>query len=711
MELDAEDEVVTAAHVLPFSALVGQHHLKLALEMLAVNPRLGGVLIRGEKGTAKSTAARGLAELLPAVDVVVGCCYGCSICRPATWCADCKQRQDLQTATRRPSFVTLPLGITEDQLLGTMDLEHALTQGQRRFSPGLLAQVNQGVLYVDEVNLLDDHIVDLLLDVAAMGVNIVAREGVSISHPAELMLVGTMNPEEGELRPQLLDRFGLCAEVRGLDDPQARAEVVMRRLAFEADPEAFCARYEAEQKAVGERIVSARAMLAQIQPERRWCLAAAELSLELGADGHRADVLLVKAAATLAALAGRSAICAEDLQRAATVVLPHRIRQGALEPRPTEVHQETERLNARIKQVVERVAESSEEKAKKKKALSAEQQIDRSAIHRPCQADDGEAAAVKPQKAPSNDSGLFAAGLWGQGDDLVEPDTAVEPDDERLPVRSSPARTGRRRRSRRLPSATPFRGRHVGAVAATQRQGHLRDVAWEATMRRVAPLQPRRAAGSTLAINIRRAELLEKRRVTPPEELLLFVVDTSGSMGGKLTRLAKQMATELLRDAYLTRACVSMIAFRELAAELLMGSTRKVGRVHQTLDALPCGGTTPLASGLALAYRTLRQQHRHSGHPQATMILLSDGRANVGSRPGYEGVLAEVEQQATKIASLSDVGVILIDTTEDGKNDQAARRLEDWLGARRIALAPMSRRGRDPIRVLRAAVSAPQRAH
>lgn len=311
--------------VLPFTALVGQERLKLALQMLAVDPGLGGVLIRGEKGTAKSTAARALADLLPAVRVNAGCHYGCPADRPSVWCDECRERNQHETTLRQAGFETLPLGVTEDQLLGTLDLEHALSRGEQRFRPGILARVNQGVLYVDEVNLLDDHIVDLLLDVAAMGVNRVAREGIRVSHPAELMLVGTMNPEEGELRPQLLDRFGLCVEVTALTDPEERAEVVMRRLAFDAGPDAFRAQWQDEQAAITRRIAEARSLVRDVTVERAFCLAAAELSLELGVDGQRADVLLVKSAVTLAALDGRAELRLDDLERAAAVVLPHRL--------------------------------------------------------------------------------------------------------------------------------------------------------------------------------------------------------------------------------------------------------------------------------------------------------------------------------------------------------------------------------------------------
>ncbi|MFH2008575.1 MAG: ATP-binding protein [bacterium] len=310
--------------LLPFPALVGQERLKRALLMLAVNPRLGGLLVRGAKGTAKSTAARGLAALLPPLSVHDGCPFGCPAGRPDVWCDECRQRKDHSSIEVTPPFRTLPLGVTEDQVLGTFDLEHALQHGERRYEPGLLARVNQGVLYVDEVNLLDDTIVDLLLDAAASGVSTVAREGISLTHPAEFLLVGTMNPEEGALRPQLLDRFGLCADITTLRDPEQRTQIVERRLAFDADPVAFRQDWLDAEKQLTTDILRARERLARIRPERRWITRAAELSLSLEAVGHRADILMIKAAATLAALAGRETLAEEDLAAAASVVYPHR---------------------------------------------------------------------------------------------------------------------------------------------------------------------------------------------------------------------------------------------------------------------------------------------------------------------------------------------------------------------------------------------------
>ena len=316
------------------SSVVGADHARVGLLALAANPTLGGLLVRGDKGTGKSTLARSLARLLPAVRVNEGCPFGCPSDLPDLWCDGCREAPPRPTTGPAP-FVTLPLGATEDQVVGSIDLEHALREGERRFEGGLLARANGGVLYVDEVNLLDDHLVDLLLDVAASKVNVVAREGVTLDHPADLLLVGTMNPEEGELRPQLLDRFGLCADVGGVEVPEERAEIVSRVLAFEADPATFAERWADEERALGERIQRARDLLPRMKVDGDLCLAAARLSVELEVDGHRADILLVKTAMTVAALDGRPSVGAADFEEAATLVYPHRVkRRPFAEERP-----------------------------------------------------------------------------------------------------------------------------------------------------------------------------------------------------------------------------------------------------------------------------------------------------------------------------------------------------------------------------------------
>ncbi|HZB97564.1 MAG TPA: ATP-binding protein [Candidatus Sulfotelmatobacter sp.] len=316
--------------VLPFTAIVGQEQMKQALVLNAINPAIGGVLIRGEKGTAKSTAVRALARLLPEYDVVAGCAFGCPPDGADGRCQDCSARaaagEPLPHARRQMRVVELPINASEDRVVGAIDIEAAIKEGKRRFEPGVLAEANRNILYVDEVNLLDDHLVDVLLDAAAMGQNTVEREGISVSHPARFILVGTMNPEEGELRPQLLDRFGLCVDVEGVHDIARRVEIVERREAFEEDPEAFYAEFEEAERAEAERISHAIAVLGDVAVGRDILVAIATIGIELEVDGHRADLVTRKAAQALAAYENRSAVEISDVERVAPAVLAHRVK-------------------------------------------------------------------------------------------------------------------------------------------------------------------------------------------------------------------------------------------------------------------------------------------------------------------------------------------------------------------------------------------------
>jgi magnesium chelatase subunit I len=318
-------------YTFPFTAIVGQEAMKQALILNAVNPKLSGVLIRGEKGTAKSTAVRALAELLPEIEVVADCPFSCGPDDVTAMCERCRERlatgEALPRRRRRMRVVDLPVSATEDRVVGTLDIEHAIKKGEKRFEPGVLAEANRGILYVDEVNLLDDHVVDVLLDAAAMGVNTVEREGVSFTHPAQFILVGTMNPEEGELRPQLLDRFGLCVNITGVTDPAERVEIVKRRAAFEEDPAGFTAVWEEEQQRLREKIVAARRVLPQVKITDEMLLLIARTAIEMGVDGHRADLIMMKAAKTNAALGGRPEVTETDIKETANFALLHRMRR------------------------------------------------------------------------------------------------------------------------------------------------------------------------------------------------------------------------------------------------------------------------------------------------------------------------------------------------------------------------------------------------
>ena len=315
----------------PFSAIVGQEKMKHALILNAINPKIGGVLIRGEKGTAKSTAVRSLAALLPPIHVVPQCRFGCDPHDPKSMCRGCldqlKKGEELGMEARETRVVELPVGATEDRVVGTLDMEHAIKKGEKRFEAGLLAHAHRGILYVDEVNLLDDHIVDLLLDSAAMGVNTVEREGVSYSHPAAFILVGTMNPEEGELRPQLLDRFGLCVQIEGISDPDERVRVVKRWAAFEQDPTSFGKEWATAEEELRRSIIRAKELLDRVTVPDEMLYLIARIAIDMHVDGHRADIVMAKTARTLAAFHGRTKVLEEDVRSAADLSLQHRMRK------------------------------------------------------------------------------------------------------------------------------------------------------------------------------------------------------------------------------------------------------------------------------------------------------------------------------------------------------------------------------------------------
>lgn len=315
--------------IFPFTAIVGQDKMKKALILNAVSPRIGGVLIRGERGTAKSTASRALAALLPEIEVIADCRFSCDPARPDSWCDDCRSRHTNgrpDTTTRRTPFVDLPVSATEDRVVGTLDIEQAIQKGEKHFEPGVLASANRGLLYVDEVNLLDDHVVDLLLDSAAMGINIVEREGISFSHPAKFILVGTMNPEEGDLRPQLLDRFAFCVNIVGLKEADQRVRVMQHRLSFEIDPDAFHEEWGQSEEALSQQISQARDRVNQVRYTRRDLASIAGLTVAMNVDGHRADLVILRGAQAHAAFHGRHQITDDDILQAAELALPHRIK-------------------------------------------------------------------------------------------------------------------------------------------------------------------------------------------------------------------------------------------------------------------------------------------------------------------------------------------------------------------------------------------------
>ena len=359
--------------IFPFTAIVGQERMRRALILNAVDTRIGGVLIRGERGTAKSTAARALAALLPKVKVVDDCRFGCDPDKPATWCTECKERFEgttkIPSYVRTTSFVNLPVSATEDRVVGTLDIEQAIQKGERHFEPGVLASANRGLLYIDEVNLLDDHVVDVLLDSAAMGVNMVEREGISFSHPARFILVGTMNPEEGELRPQLLDRFALSVDIVGIRNARERVLIMERNLGFEQDAEKFRNTFMPKEEELSHQIERGRELVGQVTHTSRDLLSIAALTASLNVDGHRADLVILKAARAQAAFEGRTKINDHDIALAAELALPHRIKRTPFQ----QAEMTTEQLQERIEQLAGQSVPSEAEQESESQQAQAEE--------------------------------------------------------------------------------------------------------------------------------------------------------------------------------------------------------------------------------------------------------------------------------------------------------------------------------------------------
>jgi magnesium chelatase subunit D len=623
----------------PFTAIVGLERMKSALVLNAIYPAIGGVLISGERGTAKSTAVRALAALLPEIAVVADCPYSCDPKSPDEACLTCRERrargEALPKTTRRVRMVELPVGATEDRMLGTIDVEAALQDGTYRFEPGLLAAAHRGILYVDEVNLLPDHLVDALLDVAASGVNVVEREGISFAHPARFILVGTMNPEEGELRPQLLDRFGITAEVLTLRDPELRYEVVRRRLAFERDPGGFRRDWERREQEEAERIRDAALSLPRVQLNEGLARSIADICASAGVDGLRGDLVIHKAATALAAYAGRLQVSEDDVQEAVALALSHRRRRRPFEPP----------VNSppRFPSPQPGNAEPPPPERPQRPPSQGAPQASNPNIQDP---------HTTPPLQPSPLRGEGQGGGETSSDDGPEWHFAPSGDGmlPQIALRSQPrsSHTG----TRRAGPNEGNRGSRIGTRPADPRiEGSL---ALDATIRAAARFQPQRrqarsaqqrcsdeksgktamgATGSAVQfpLFIRRQDWMLKLRRTPTQHLYILVVDSSGSMAA-YQRMAqvKGVLLGLLREVYRHRDGVAVIAFRGSQSELLLAPTRSAEAAQTFLEALPTGGRTPLAHALLRVEALLTNERRRQSPWMPILILVTDGRPNRG---------------------------------------------------------------------------------
>jgi magnesium chelatase subunit D len=684
----------------PFTAVVGMDDLQLALILAAVSPAIGGVLIRGEKGTAKSTAVRALTEILPAVDVVPNCRFSCDPANPDPTCPDgphttgtpgadvapdgssavphgaiaaaaislaatgegaplghlpgsiASGSSSPASVSRPARLVELPVGATEDRVLGSLHLERALAEGVTAYEPGLLAAAHRGLLYVDEVNLLHDHLVDVLLDAAAMGRATVERDGVSITHPARFVLVGTMNPEEGELRPQLLDRFGLTVDVVASRDPAVRVEVMRARLTYEADPAAFVSRYAGAQRELAERIVKAQSLLSEVILTDSALRQIAEICAAFDVDGMRADLVTARTAVAHAAWSGRTVVEVEDVRAAAKLALPHRTRRNPFDAPGLD--------EDRLDQVINESTPPEEPDddpdggpdggsdngpdSQPPAADDSSGPDDSSAPDDPAQRPDGadrpdsaefdNADQIPPTGKPADpESALSGAAPTG---DVAASSTPYKA--RLLSIQS--AGTGvAGRRSRAITEV----GRVVGDRARVGRESgrpHLL-----ATLRAAAPHQHARGrSGPGLAV--RASDVRLGVREGREGNLVMFCVDASGSMGTK-RRMGevKTAIVSLLLDAYQRRDKVGLVTFARADATVALPPTGSVETAVRRLESLPTGGRTPLAEGLLQTAEVLRIAAIRDPRRRPLLVLVTDGRATHG-----ENAFARAQQAAGWIA-------------------------------------------------------------
>ena len=665
----------------PFTAVVGMDDMRLALVLNAVSPSIGGVLVRGEKGTAKSTAVRALASVLPPVAVVPGCRFSCDPDAPDEQCPDGPHPHDGPVSVRPARLVELPVGSSEDRLAGSLDIERALTEGVKSFEPGLLAAAHRGVLYVDEVNLLHDHLVDLLLDAAALGTSYVEREGVSVRHAARFLLVGTMNPEEGELRPQLLDRFGLTVEVSAPREPALRVEVVRRRLAFDADPAAFASRFAADEDVLAASIAAARSLLPEVVLTDDALHQIASVCAAFGADGLRADIVSARAAAAHAAWHGRTEVTADDVRVAARLALPHRRRRNPFDAPGLDEQQLDDALSAAGESAPDADPDPDDDPG------------------RGSGAPDG--AAADAADAPVD----RGADLVDRGADSV--DRGAEPaHDPSAPApaqrTAAPSRTFRIRRlevpglgggaAGRRSRAETDHGQVIGAVRPS---GPLHGVHLIATLGAAAPHQVARGRADRPGLILHRDDLREARREGREGNLVLFVVDASGSMAARQRMSAvKGAVLSLLLDAYQRRDKVGLIAFRGSGAELLLPPTSSVEAAASRLTVLPTGGRTPLVAGLLRARETLSIERLRDPRRRPLLIVVTDGRHTAGGDP----------ERAANLLARESVTTVVIDCEAGPVRLGLAPRLAASLGGACLRLEELAAGAiTDTVRMLKGA--------
>ncbi len=651
----------------PFSAIVEQKALKTALLLNAVDPSIGGVLIRGHKGTGKSTAARALAQLLPFIEVLKDSPFNSDPRDSISLSGLTGGIQKPEQAILRPMpFVELPLNATEDRLVGSLHIEKALQAGERRFEPGLLAAANRGILYVDEVNLLADHLVDMLLDSAASGTNVIEREGISFAHPARFILIGTMNPEEGELRPQFLDRFGLCVAVESVVDLDSRKAIVQRHLAFESNPESFFSEWEHADKTISGQIVYAREHLNEVGMPDDLVTTIVRLTRELQLQGHRADITILKAARAHAALMEKMQIDKLDILEAAPLAIQHRMKPSAFDS--------ADALRRKIYGALHNVLgldQSGKENFRESEEISLENMAEDIQVP-------GSAAAG---------SVLFSFLGKKQAETVLEPDRKIAAAGIDVEDLLAKGRQGKARSKRAVVGPT---GRYLRAEPVKPGDRGY-SIAVDATLRQAALRSSREGVGREESVAVKQEDLRKKRLAKPYRSLIVFVVDSSGSMGSGAQapiKAAKGAALAILQKAHQSRSEVAMVAFSGQSATLVLPPTSSVAVAESALEHLPAGGATPFADSLSQAWQLIRSERLKNPDVRPILVIISDGEANVPISAGAEP-LEELGSLAEKI-SRDRIAAVFIDAAPQQKDESEMQRLAARMQASYIRMIDLS---------------------
>jgi magnesium chelatase subunit D len=647
----------------PFTAIVGQGKLKKALLLCAINPGIGGLLIQGDKGTAKSTAARALAEVVPPMIKVVHCQFNCAEEQPLDICESCQQSERILQQVQVP-FINLPIGATEERVIGSLDLEGILAEKKKKFQPGLLAAVHQGILYIDEVNLLPDHLVDVLLDVAAMGENIIEREGLSLSHPSRFTLIGTMNPEEGQLRPQFLDRFGLMVTVGAPTEVKERTEVVRRRIAFENDPVSFVQQWEASQANLQQQLLRAKQLLPAVHLQDELLTMISELTTELGVKSLRADIVIYKTAVTLAALDQRTEVTAADVREAAELALAHRSRRSHTQ------------------------APSTPQKPAPNDPSPDQSSADSASGDKP--ASPGKDPSGASSSSTDQESSEKSSPSQRSEKSDINSDNGEAPVDEQIfgaaaPIILPPVQ-GLNNRSeqpgKRTAGPDPKRGTYIRPVPLQNGSA----IAVDATVLHALQRNPGE-------LEITRADLQQKERKGKKSNLILFVVDASGSMAaGKRMEAVKGTVLQLLTDAYQKRDTVGVIAFRGIAAQVLLQPTQSIEHAEEAMRNLPTGGRTPLPHALQTAMN-LADEFSKTYHP--ILIILTDGKANVALEAEGDPWSQSLELAAR--LKKDNMQSLILNTESNFINLSKAEELAKAMDAQYISMQEISQENLMPI--------------